>query len=152
MGKVHICYWRDAEEIYEKGLCYATQGSLGLDLRACMEQESITVASGERYAFPSGISIEVQEENIAAFVYSRSGLGAKEGLTVAQGVGVIDKDYRGEISIILLNTSQKDITVKRGDRIAQLLFQPAFQLLVEKVTSLSETARGSGGFGHTGKN
>ena len=89
---------------------------------------------------------------IAGFVYSRSGLGAVQGLTVAQGVGVIDPDYRGEIAVVLLNTSGEPRRLRRGDRIAQLVFQPAFQVELEESDSLGQTGRGSGGFGHTGKN
>ncbi len=148
---VKIQYLGQAKEIYTNNISYATEGSLGLDLRACIEEESITIEAGERYAIPSGICIEILKEDTGGFVYSRSGLGAVKGLTVAQGVGVIDKDYRGEIKIILLNTSKHAQTVQKGDRVAQLVFQPAFQLGVSIVDSLSETGRGTGGFGHTGK-
>jgi dUTP pyrophosphatase len=88
---------------------------------------------------------------VAGFVYSRSGLGAVKGLTVAQGVGVIDPDYRGEIRIYLLNTSSETLTVKRGERVAQLVFQTFVRLNPEEVDTLSESVRGAGGFGHTGK-
>ncbi len=87
---------------------------------------------------------------VAGFVYSRSGLGAVQGLTVAQGVGVIDPDYRGEITVILLNTSTEERRLRRGERIAQLVFQPAFQVEMETSDTLSATERGAGGFGHTG--
>ncbi len=148
---VNIFYHRDTQNIYAEGLSYATEGSLGLDLRACIEEDEVTILSGERFLVPSGISIEIIKENIGGFVYSRSGLGAKKGLTVAQGVGVIDKDYRGEILVMLLNTSKESQTIKKGERIAQLVFQPAFQLAVNVVDALGETQRGAGGFGHTGK-
>lgn len=85
------------------------------------------------------------------FVYSRSGLGAVKGLTVAQGVGVIDPDYRGELVTWLLNTSSAPITVKRGDRVAQLIFQPFARLEPAEARELSATERGTGGFGHTGE-
>ncbi len=153
LERVKIKYVAHAKEIYEEGIAYATQGSVGLDLRACLgEEKSIVVKAGERQAFATGIQIEILKENTAAFVYSRSGLGAKKGLTVAQGVGVIDKDYRGEIIVVLLNTSKVDIIVENKERIAQLVFQPAFQLDIEITDSLSETQRGEGGFGHTGRN
>ena len=90
-------------------------------------------------------------EGIAGFVYSRSGLGAMQGLTVAQGIGVIDPDYRGEITVVLLNTSNEERRLRRGDRIAQLVFQPALQVELEECETLGATGRGSGGFGHTGK-
>ncbi len=147
---VNICYINDAQKFYEEGICYATKGSLGLDLRACIQEEKLLVKAGERVAFNTGIQIEILKENTGAFVYSRSGLGAKKGLTVAQGVGVIDKDYRGEIIVILLNTSLENLEVKQGERIAQLVFQPAYQLNVQTVESLTKTERGAGGFGHTG--
>ncbi len=148
---VNIQYLGKAKEIYLDNIGYATEGSLGVDLRACIEEDSVTIEAGERYVIPSGICIEIMREDVGGFVYSRSGLGAVKGLTVAQGVGVIDKDYRGEIKIILLNTSKETQTVQKGDRIAQLVFQPAFQLGISIVESLSETSRGAGGFGHTGK-
>lgn len=95
--------------------------------------------------------VEPLTPGIAGFVYSRSGLGAMQGLTVAQGVGVIDPDYRGEITVVLLNTSNEERRLRRGDRIAQLVFQPALQVELEECETLGATGRGSGGFGHTGK-
>ena len=94
--------------------------------------------------------MEIVGTGLAGFVYSRSGLGAKHGLTVAQGVGVIDPDYRGEIVVWLLNTSQTHQTVACGDRIAQLVIQPFVRTKVTPVDALGETHRGAGGFGHTG--
>ena len=129
--KVKIQYLRDAWERYRaegKGIAYATAGSVGLDLRACLDTEEVEIPAGERLAIPSGIAIEPLVPGIAGFVYSRSGLGAVQGLTVAQGVGVIDPDYRGEISVVLLNTSTMPHRLRRGDRIAQLVFQPAMQV------------------------
>ena len=96
-------------------------------------------------------AVEPLTPGIAGFVYSRSGLGAMQGLTVAQGVGVIDPDYRGEITVVLLNTSGEERRLRRGDRIAQLVFQPALQVELEECETLGATGRGSGGFGHTGK-
>lgn len=130
---------------------YATHGAAGIDLRACMDEEEILIAPGARHAFPSGVAMECTMPGVAGFVYSRSGLGTKEGLVVSQGVGVIDPDYRGEIVVNLLNTSQQTRTVARGQRIAQLVFQPIIRADIVPVTSLSDTARGAGGFGHTGK-
>ncbi len=150
-NKVLIKYCNNAEKIYEQGIAYATTGSVGLDLRACFNEDSVIINAGERMAIPTGISIEILKENTAGFIYSRSGLGAKIGLTVAQGVGVIDYDYRGEIIVFLLNTSKNSQEVKQGDRIAQLVFQEAFRLEVVKTDELSETSRGVGGFGHTGR-
>ena len=109
------------------------------------------IPAGGRLAIPSGIAVEPLTPGIAGFVYSRSGLGAMQGLTVAQGVGVIDPDYRGEITVVLLNTANEERRLRRGDRIAQLVFQPALQVELEECETLGATGRGSGGFGHTGK-
>lgn len=130
---------------------YATSGSAGIDLRACISEEQVTIAPGQRHRFPTGIAIECTMPSVAGFVYSRSGLGTKEGLVVSQGVGVIDPDYRGEILVSLLNTSTETRTVTRGQRIAQLVFQPVVQVDIIPEDTLSETSRGAGGFGHTGK-
>lgn len=162
-----VLYLRDSEELYSpsNGLCYATESSAGLDLRACWPKEqpdgqadeqlgylgdTITIRAGARYAIPTGVCMEIMQAGIAGFVYSRSGLGAKHGLTMAQGVGVIDADYRGELIVWLLNTSNEEHTIQRGDRIAQLVLQPVYHAIVEAVDSLSDTERGGGGFGHTG--
>ncbi|NCD24684.1 MAG: dUTP diphosphatase [Deltaproteobacteria bacterium] len=130
---------------------YATPGSAGIDLRACMDETEIHLPPGTRHAFPSGVAMECTMPGVAGFVYSRSGLGTKEGLVVSQGVGVIDPDYRGEIVVSLLNTSDRLRTVTRGQRIAQLVFQPIVQAEIVPVDTLSDTSRGAGGFGHTGK-
>ncbi len=95
--------------------------------------------------------MECTMPGVAGFVYSRSGLGTKEGLVVSQGVGVSDPDYRGEIVVSLLNTSDQPRTVIRGQRIAQLVFQPIVRAEILPVATLSDTTRGAGGFGHTGK-
>lgn len=149
---VRFVYERDAKALYEPaGLAYATDGSVGLDLRACLEDvEDVVIAPGERLRVPSGVRIEPLSAGIAGFVYSRSGLGAVQGLVVAQGVGVIDPDYRGEIVVFLLNTSQEPRTVRRGERVAQLVFQPVPRAELLEVSALGETHRGAGGFGHTG--
>jgi dUTP pyrophosphatase len=101
--------------------------------------------------FPTGIAIEPVSPDMAGFIYSRSGLGAMHGLIVAQGVGVIDPDYRGEITVVLLNTSKSDKEVRHGERIAQIVFQPVWRARIEEVDSLATSARGEGGFGHSGK-
>ena len=151
MAEVHVCYLRDAARVYGDGLCYATPEAAGMDLRACFDEEEIVVAPGERASVSSGVCVEPCVPGVAGFVYSRSGLGAVKGLVVAQGVGVIDADYRGEIVVWLLNTSSKSVVVKRGERVAQLVFQPVWRLEPRAVEALSETTRGSGGFGHTGR-
>ena len=157
---VHVCFLGEAARIYGEespgsamppGFAPATATAVGIDLRACFAEEEISLTSGARAAVPSGVVIEPVVPGLAGFVYSRSGLGAKHGLVVAQGVGVIDPDYRGEIMVWLLNTSQGTMSVKRGERIAQLVFQPYVRPLIRRKEQLSETARGSGGFGHTGQ-
>ena len=135
----------------EHELAYATDHSAGLDLRACLDEEFIEIGPGEKFAFPAGVAIEILEPSIAGYVFSRSGLGTKDGLTVSQGVGVIDPDYRGEIKVSLLNTSDKVRRIVRGQRIAQLVFMPIFQAEILKVQELGDTDRGAGGFGSTGK-
>lgn len=158
---------RNAKEIYGdgvstkalEGLTPATLFSVGIDLRACLDLEEtnhITILPGERSAVGSGIAIAPPEPKngspaIAGFVYSRSGLGAKHGLVVAQGVGVIDPDYRGEIIVWLLNTSTNEIVLHQGDRMAQLVFLNYYQPMFNIVDELEATSRGAGGFGHTGK-
>lgn len=156
--RVNVLFLRNAAPLYgvedsenaAKGLLLpATAHSAGIDLRADLH-ESLTVEPAERAAIPTGIAIEPLVSGIAGFIYSRSGLGAKQGLSVAQGVGVIDPDYRGELTVWLLNTSANPITLSRGDRIAQLIFQPFRRARFTRVERLGETARGTGGFGHTG--
>ena len=139
-------------EVWEDGgLDYATEHSAGLDLRACIDAEELEIGPGEKASVPAGIAIEIREESVAGFVFSRSGLGTKEGLTVSQGVGVIDPDYRGEIKVSLLNTSGQVRRIRRGQRIAQLVFMPVFQGVIHAVDELGDTDRGAGGFGSTGK-
>ena len=158
--QVRVLYLRDAAAVYTDeagvlGPAYATAGSVGLDLRACPPlpengEHEMAIAPGERLAVPSGIAVEPLDPGFAGFVYSRSGLGAVRGLVVAQGTGVIDPDYRGEITVYLLNTSQETRRIRRGERIAQLVFQPALRVELKPAAGLGDTGRGTGGFGHTG--
>ena len=130
---VNVFFFRNAADLYgADGLKPSTEDAVGVDLRACLIQEEFLVPG------------------IAGFVYSRSGLGAVKGLTVAQGVGVIDPDYRGEITVFLLNTGAESYTVRQGERIAQLVFHPCVRPGFTAVAALGETNRGAGGFGHTG--
>lgn len=135
------------------GPAAATGGSAGFDLCAALPENDseMDIAPGERAVIPTGVAIEPLRNGVAGFVYSRSGLGAVKGLTVAQGVGLIDPDYRGEILVYLLNTSSATHRLRRGDRVAQLVFQPFFAPRWELAEILGDTARGNGGFGHTGK-
>jgi dUTP pyrophosphatase len=130
---------------------YATAGAAGMDLRACIAAP-VRLGSGERRLFPSGLAIDIRDPGLAAMVASRSGLSLKHGIRVAQGLGVVDADYHGEIGIILINDGAEDYTVQPGERIAQLIFMPVVQVdlhYVEDFTTMTE--RGAGGFGHTGK-
>lgn len=135
----------------ENPLEYSTEYSAGLDLRACIDTETLEIEPGTKVAIPAGVAIEILEKSVAGYVFSRSGLGTKEGLTVSQGVGVIDPDYRGEIKVSLLNTSNEIRRIRRGQRIAQLVFMPVFQAVISPVDELGTTDRGAGGFGSTGK-
>ncbi len=135
----------------EHRLEYATAHSVGLDLRACLDTADLLIPAGGRAAIPTGVAIEIMAPGVAGFVYSRSGLGTRDGLTVSQGVGVIDPDYRGQIMVSLLNTSGEPRLIERGQRIAQLLFQSCFTADLVPVAELGTTERGAGGFGHTGK-
>lgn len=128
----------------------ATPLSAGLDLCACFSDPEITLMPGARVTVPVGIAIQPVTPGWAGFIYSRSGLGARRGLCVAQGVGVIDPDYTGEILVVLLNTSPQAQALSRGERVAQLVFQPYAPPRWEEVNELSATKRGAGGFGHTG--
>ena len=128
---------------------YATSSSVGLDLKACLDRDCIWIQPGRRTAVGTGLALEIEEPNVAGFVFSRSGLGTKQGLVVSQGVGVIDPDYRGEVIVSLQNTSQQSRPVYRGQHIAQLLFMPAYQAEILPVEELGTTDRGSGGFGHS---
>lgn len=151
MAVAKIQYLRESKKFYgNEGARPATEKSCGVDLRAILDCPQILIEAGERYPVPTGIAIEILQENTACFLYSRSGLGAIKGLTIAQGVGVIDPDYRGEIIAYMLNTSKEAIRIEQGDRIAQIVFQPYVQPFLEESETLSETKRGIGGYGHTG--
>ena len=130
---------------------YATDGSAAMDLRACIEA-ALVIAPGERRLVGTGLAINMLDPGLVAIVASRSGLSLKHGIRVAQGVGVIDADYHGEIGVILANDGQAPFTVEPGDRIAQLLFQPVVQVDLHFVADFSSrTERGTGGFGSTGR-
>ncbi|MBU1230863.1 MAG: dUTP diphosphatase [Proteobacteria bacterium] len=145
---VHVQYLHELWA--EHRLEYATLQSAGLDLRACIDIDRLEISAGGRAAIPAGIAIEIRTPGIAGFIFSRSGLGARQGLTVSQGVGVIDPDYRGQLIVSLLNTSGETRFVERGQRIAQLVLLPCFMANLIRVDALGATERGAGGFGHTG--
>lgn len=127
---------------------YQTDGSSGVDLSAAIDAP-ITVTAGSPVAVPTGLSIELPH-GYEAQIRSRSGLALKEGVFCLNSPGTIDADYRGEIKVILANTKDTPFTVKPGDRIAQMVFARVERALFEAVDTVSATARGSGGFGHTG--
>ena len=128
----------------------ATAGSAGMDLSACIE-EDIMIAPRQLVKIPTGIAIALPGPEYVALVYARSGLGIKHGIALSNGVGVIDSDYRGEIQVGLTNLSDMPYTIHPGDRIAQLAVMPVVQAELERVDSLDDTGRGTGGFGSTGK-
>lgn len=130
---------------------YATDGSAALDLRACIDAP-LTIRTSDRALIKTGLAINMMDPALVAIVASRSGLSLKHGLHVAQGIGVIDADYHGEIAVILANSGSEDYVVQPGDRIAQLMFQPVVQVTLHLVDRFStETGRGEDGFGSTGK-
>lgn len=129
---------------------YATSGSSGLDLRAFIEAP-IVLEPMQRALIPTGLSIELPEGHEAQ-VRPRSGLAINQGITCLNTPGTVDADYRGEIKVILINLSTEAQTIKSGDRIAQMVIQQVSQVILFEVKEISETERGAGGFGHTGKN
>lgn len=129
---------------------YATPGSAGMDLRACIDAP-VTIPAGGRGMIPTGLAIALPGPEWVALVYARSGLAIKHGLAPANCVGVIDSDYRGEVVVGLLNSSREDYTVEPGERVAQLVIMPVTQARISVVDSLDETERGAGGFGSTGR-
>lgn len=129
---------------------YASAGAAAMDLCACVD-EPVTVEPRALVSIPTGIAIALPSAEYVALVFARSGLGIKHGITLSNGVGVIDSDYRGEIRVGLTNLSDTAYTVAPGDRIAQLAVMPVVQAQLEVCDSLDETERGQGGFGSTGK-
>lgn len=126
-----------------------TDGSAGFDLHAAIEEPS-TVLPGETLVVPTGLAMEIPQD-YAGMIFTRSGLGVKHGMVVKNGVGVIDSDYRGELRVALYNCDKEPYTVTPGERVAQLVLLPVGILPVTEVHELDETARGTGGFGSTGK-
>jgi len=129
---------------------YATDGSAGMDLRACVEQK-ITVSPSQTILIPTGISIFIADQSLAAVILPRSGLGHKHGIVLGNLVGLIDSDYQGPLMVSLWNRSSEPFEVNAGDRIAQLVFVPVVQADFEIVDAFESSVRGDGGFGHTGK-
>lgn len=128
---------------------YGTTQAAGADLYACLEAP-LTIAPGETAWIPTGLALEVPE-GCAGLVYARSGLATKRGLAPANKVGVIDSDYRGEITVVLYNHGSEAQTISSGERIAQLIVTPVLTPAYTETDRLTETLRGTGGFGSTGK-
>lgn len=133
-----------------KAPAYATPGSAAADLCAVLDAP-LTLAPGQRALIPTGFAIELPGSECVALVYARSGLAIKHGITMANGVGVIDSDYRGELKVALANISETPYTIEPGERVAQLCIAPVWQAAFVQAAELSDTARGAGGFGSTGK-
>lgn len=127
---------------------YQTSGAAGMDLRAALTGD-VVLGSGERTAVPTGLCIALPPGHEGQ-VRPRSGLAFRHGLTVTNAPGTIDEDYRGEVKVLLVNLGDQPVTLTRGMRVAQLVVAPVVQVNVERVESLDNTARGSGGFGSTG--
>lgn len=129
---------------------YATPGSAGLDLRACLDQ-AIELAPDQTTLIPTGLAIYIGDANLCATILPRSGLGHKHGIVLGNLVGLIDSDYQGPLMVSMWNRGDQSFTIEPGDRIAQLVFMPVVQAEFTLVDSFDRTERGEGGFGHSGK-
>ncbi len=128
---------------------HATQGSAGMDLRACID-ETLVLKPGETELIPTGIAIHIGDPGLAATILPRSGLGHKHGIVLGNLVGIIDSDYQGQLFVSCWNRGKKEFTIEIGDRIAQLVFLPVVQVDFEEVNEFDDSERGAGGFGHSG--
>jgi dUTP pyrophosphatase len=128
---------------------YATTGSAGLDLRACLD-DTLMIKPGETILIPTGLSLYIGDPSLAAMILPRSGLGHKHGIVLGNLVGLIDSDYQGPLQISCWNRSDQAFTIQPGDRIAQVVIVPVIQVHFEVVENFTETERGTGGFGHSG--
>jgi dUTP pyrophosphatase len=128
---------------------YATPGSAGLDLRACVDQP-LDIAPGETQLIPTGFAMHMQDNDLAAVILPRSGLGHKHGIVLGNGVGLIDSDYQGQVFVSCWNRSADAFRIEPGARIAQLVFLPVVRARWERVEEFQASDRGGGGFGHTG--
>jgi len=129
---------------------YATDGSAGLDLRACVEAP-LLLAAGSAELIPTCLAIHVQDPGLAALILPRSGLGHKHGIVLGNLVGLIDSDYQGQLMVSCWNRSAQPFTVNPGERIAQLVVVPVVQVQLQIVEDFAASARGAGGFGHSGR-
>jgi dUTP pyrophosphatase len=139
------------EELFDYGLPeYATTGSAGLDLRACIKTMRV-LGPDETVLIPAGFALHLENPELAAMILPRSGLGHKHGLILGNSTGLIDSDYQGEIMVSLLNRSRVPYTINPGDRVAQMVIVPVKRVAFSIVEDFEETVRGEGGFGSTGK-
>lgn len=129
---------------------FATEGSAGLDLRACLD-EALTIAPGETQLIPTGMAIHLADPGLAAMLLPRSGLGHKHGIVLGNLVGLIDSDYQGQLMVSVWNRGSASFTIEIGERIAQMVIVPVIQPEYKIVTDFDESDRGAGGFGSTGK-
>ncbi|TDQ49440.1 dUTP diphosphatase [Permianibacter aggregans] len=129
---------------------YATSGSAGLDLRACLN-EPLIIEPGTTHLIPTGLAIHIGDPGLAATILPRSGLGHKHGIVLGNLVGLIDSDYQGELMVSCWNRGQTTYTVQPGERIAQLVILPVVQAKFALVEDFDQSARGAGGFGHSGR-
>lgn len=129
---------------------YATSGSAGLDLYACLETAT-TIDSGQTILIPTGMAVHIQDPDLAAIILPRSGLGHKHGIVLGNLVGLIDSDYQGQLFVSCWNRSTDPFTIQIGERIAQMVIVPVVQVQFEVVDRFTESYRGGGGFGHTGR-
>jgi dUTP pyrophosphatase len=129
---------------------YATPGSAGMDLRACLD-EPITLEPGATYLIPTGLAIHIADPTLAAILLPRSGLGHKNGIVLGNLVGLCDADYQGQLYVSCWNRSATAFTIAVAERIAQMVFVPVVQVSFEQVAEFDSSIRGEGGFGHTGK-
>lgn len=129
---------------------YATPGSAGMDLRACLEQ-TLVIAPGETHLIPTGLALHIGDPQLAAVLLPRSGLGHKHGIVLGNLVGLIDSDYQGQLMVSCWNRGAQSFTIQAGDRIAQMVFVPVLRVGFEVVDEFHETSRGTGGFGHSGR-
>jgi dUTP pyrophosphatase len=129
---------------------YATTGSAGLDLRACLAAP-LELAPGRAELIPTGIAIHVEDPGLAAVILPRSGLGHKHGIVLGNLVGLIDSDYQGQLMVSCWNRGAEPFTVTPGERIAQLIVVPVVQVQLQVVSEFDSSARGGGGFGHSGR-
>jgi dUTP pyrophosphatase len=128
---------------------YATPGSAGLDIRACLDAP-LVLNPGDSSLIPSGFAIHVEDNQLAAVLLPRSGLGHKHGIVLGNLVGLIDSDYQGQVYVSCWNRSNESFTINPGDRIAQMVLVPVVQAQFDLVSEFVDSSRGAGGFGHTG--